>query len=73
MLAAPIGGVSFNMGGQVKEEDYVQAVLGGCRQMGTLGFTGDGVPKFIHETAFSTIRALDGAGIPFIKPWEPMP
>ncbi|MCF8051614.1 MAG: alpha-hydroxy-acid oxidizing protein [Desulfobacterales bacterium] len=70
VLAAPIGGVSFNMGGKIEEEEYVQAVLGGCREMGTLGCTGDGVPEFIHETAFSAIRALDGAGIPFIKPWE---
>ena len=70
VLAAPIGGVSFNMGGKIEEEAYVQAVLGGCREMGTLGCTGDGVPEFIHETAFSAIRALDGAGIPFIKPWE---
>ncbi len=70
VLAAPIGGVSFNMGGKIEEEAYVQAVLGGCREMGTLGCTGDGVPEFIHETAFSAIRSLDGAGIPFIKPWE---
>jgi len=70
VLAAPIGGVSFNMGGKIEEEEYVQSVLGGCREMGTLGCTGDGVPEFIHETAFSAIRALDGAGIPFIKPWE---
>ncbi|MCF8080523.1 MAG: alpha-hydroxy-acid oxidizing protein [Desulfobacterales bacterium] len=70
VLAAPIGGISFNIGGKIEEEEYVQAVLGGCREMGTLGCTGDGVPEFIHETAFSAIRALDGAGIPFIKPWE---
>jgi len=70
VLAAPIGGVSFNMGGKIEEEDYVQAVLGGCREMGTLGCTGDGVPDFIQESAFFAIRALDGAGIPFIKPWE---
>ena len=70
VLAAPIGGVSFNMGGEISEEDYIDAVLGGCRDHGTLGCTGDGAPDFIHETGFSAIRALNGAGIPFIKPWE---
>ena len=25
VLAAPIGGVSFNMGGKISEEDYIQA------------------------------------------------
>jgi isopentenyl diphosphate isomerase/L-lactate dehydrogenase-like FMN-dependent dehydrogenase len=70
VLAAPIGGVSFNMGGKVSEADYVQAVLAGCHAEGLLGCSGDGIPPFIHETGFSVIRELGGAGIPFIKPWE---
>ncbi len=70
VMAAPIGGVSFNMGGKIEEGDYVRAVLEGCREKGTLGCTGDGVPDFIHETAFSVIRSLGGWGIPFIKPWQ---
>jgi isopentenyl diphosphate isomerase/L-lactate dehydrogenase-like FMN-dependent dehydrogenase len=70
VLAAPIGGVSFNMGGAMPEEDYIRAKLEGCRAEGTLGCTGDGVPPFIHEAAFAAIRAVEGRGIPFIKPWE---
>jgi len=70
ILAAPIGGVSFNMGGQVTEEDYIQAVLAGCVAAGTLGCTGDGVPDFIHEAGFAAIEQCGGQGIPFIKPWE---
>jgi 4-hydroxymandelate oxidase len=70
ILAAPIGGVEFNMGGSVSEEDYIQAVILGCREKGTLGCTGDGVPAFIHSAGFDAIREAGGAGIPFIKPWE---
>ena len=70
VLAAPIGGVSFNMGGKVTEEDYIQAVLGGCIDAGTLGCVGDGVPAFIHEAGYEALKALGGKGIPFIKPWE---
>jgi len=70
VLAAPIGGVSFNMGGQVSEEDYIQAVLAGCVAGGTLGCTGDGVPDFIHAAGFAAIEKCGGQGIPFIKPWE---
>lgn len=70
LLAAPIGGVSFNMGGQITETDYIQAKLAGCRDRGILGCTGDGAPDFIHETAFAAINSLEGHGIPFIKPWE---
>ena len=70
VLAAPIGGVAFNMGGAVTEEDYIAAVLGGCVESGTLGCVGDGVPDFIHEAGYAAIKALGGAGIPFIKPWQ---
>jgi len=70
VLAAPMGGVSFNMGGLVTEEEYVSAVLEGCVARGTLGCTGDGAPEFIAEAAFGVLERLGGAGIPFIKPWE---
>jgi len=68
VLAAPIGGVTFNMGGKITEQEYVDAVLGGCAERGVLGCVGDGVPPFIHESGFAAVKAL--GGIPFIKPWE---
>lgn len=70
ILAAPIGGVEFNMGGSVSEEDYIRAIILGCREKGTLGCTGDGVPAFIHTAGFDAISEAGGAGIPFIKPWD---
>lgn len=70
VLAAPIGGVSFNMGGGMEEQDYILAKLSACADEGCLGCTGDGVPDFIHESGFAAIKELDGRGIPFIKPWE---
>jgi 4-hydroxymandelate oxidase len=70
LLAAPIGGVSFNMGGQVSEEDYISAIIEGCKATGILGCVGDGVPDFIHQAGYEAIRAAGGRGIPFIKPWE---
>ncbi|MGM0645280.1 MAG: alpha-hydroxy-acid oxidizing protein [Thermodesulfobacteriota bacterium] len=70
VLAAPIGGVSFNMGGGVSEGEYIRAVVHGCKAEGTLGCVGDGVPPFIHEEGYAAIQEAGGAGIPFIKPWE---
>lgn len=70
VLAAPIGGVSFNMGGKITEDAYINAVIHGCRSKGILGCTGDGVPDFIHQAAFKAIKEAGGDGIPFIKPWE---
>ena len=70
VLAAPMAGISFNMGGYLSEHDYVRAILQGCRQQGSIGCSGDGVPPVIHEAGFEGIQAEDGHGIPFIKPWE---
>ncbi len=70
VLAAPIGGVSFNMGGCVSEEDYIASVLNGCHEAGIMGCVGDGVPDFIHQAGYAAIKKLKGRGIPFIKPWE---
>ncbi len=70
VIAAPIGGVSFNMGGKRTEEEYITAVIDGCKQAGIIGCTGDGVPPFIHESGLSAIAAAGGHGIAFIKPWE---
>lgn len=70
LLAAPIGGVDFNMGGGVSEEEYTDAIISGCRNKSILGSVGDGVPEFIHQAGFRAITKNDGHGIPFIKPWE---
>ncbi len=70
LLAAPIGGVAFNMGGEISEEDYIAAVLEGCAEAGILGGVGDGVPDFIHQSGYAVMKALGGKGIPFIKPWS---
>jgi isopentenyl diphosphate isomerase/L-lactate dehydrogenase-like FMN-dependent dehydrogenase len=69
VLAAPIGGVAFNMGGGVSEEDYIKAVLKGCLARGVLGCTGDGIPPFIIDSSLAALAEVGGRGVPFIKPW----
>lgn len=69
VMAAPIGGLSYNMGGKMPEEEYILSKLTACAEAGTVGCTGDGVPDFIHESGFAAIKELKGRGIPFIKPW----
>lgn len=70
IFAAPIGGVSFNMGGKISEEEYINAVISGCKARNIMGCTGDGVPEFIHLSGFNAIKKSGGHGVPFIKPWE---
>ena len=69
ILAAPIGGVAFNMTEGVSEADYINAVVGGCAEAGILGCVGDGVPPVILDSGLTAIAAAGGAGIPLIKPW----
>ncbi len=70
VLAAPIGGVSFNMGGAISENEYINAIIKGCKARGIIGCTGDGVPDFIHQAGFEAIHSSGGHGIAFIKPWD---
>ncbi len=70
IIAAPVGGVSFNMSREVAEKDYVKAVLEGCLECGTVGSCGDGPLDTIYEDGLAALTATKGRGIPFIKPWE---
>ena len=69
VVAAPIGGVSFNMGGRITEDQYCAAIVEGCKACGTVGCLGDGVPAFIIDSAMEAAKAAGGHAIPFIKPW----
>lgn len=69
ILAAPIGGVAFNMTEDVSEADYINAVVGGCAEAGVAGCIGDGVPPVILDSGLEAIATAGGNGIPFIKPW----
>lgn len=70
VMAAPIGGVSYNMNGATSEEAYIKAVVSGCKAKGIIGCTGDGAPEPIHKSGFEAIKSAEGHAIPFIKPWE---
>lgn len=70
VMAAPIGGISYNMNDAIPEEDYINAIVHGCRAKGIIGCTGDGVPDTIHQSGFKVIKEAGGDAIPFIKPWD---
>ena len=42
VLAAPIGGTSFNMGGALSEAEYARAIVSGCREAGIVGIPAEG-------------------------------
>ncbi|OQX19319.1 MAG: alpha-hydroxy-acid oxidizing enzyme [Desulfobulbaceae bacterium A2] len=68
VIAAPTTGVSYNMGGRMTEEAFVEAWVRGALQEGTLAMTGDGADPVMYDSGLRAIRDVGGQGIPIIKP-----
>ncbi len=70
LFAAPVTGTTINMGGKVTEEEYINAVVKGCKNTGIYAMVGDtAVDEFLLEN-LKTLKKHDGSGIVFIKPWD---
>lgn len=69
IFAAPIGGVIPCYGEKLTDYEYAKAIVSGCKEGGTLGFTGDGVKDEYFMDPLRVIEENDGWGIPTIKPW----
>lgn len=70
ILAACTGGTTYNMGGKIGEDEFIDAVLGGCAKAGTMGMAADGIgdPLSVYETRLKAIASQGGKGIAIIKP-----
>lgn len=68
ILGAPITGTKFNMGGGVTESEYVNDVILGSKEMGTIGMIGDTGDPSCYEAGISAITKAQGHGIAIIKP-----
>lgn len=70
VLAAPITGTNYNMGGKISEENFIKMVISGCKEAGTLGMCGDGGNPVFYESGLKAIMEENGDGIAIIKPRE---
>ena len=70
LLAAPLGGASFNMSKSVTEYEYAKSIVDGCKSKGIIGCTGDGPQDYVLIAGLKAIKESGREGIPFIKPWE---
>jgi len=68
ILAAPMTGVLYNMGGRLSEAAFVGMIMAGAERAGSMGMAGDGADPAMFESGLEAIRAGNGHGIPFIKP-----
>ncbi len=68
VMAAPITGTTYNMGGAITEDVYCNEVIAGSLMAGTIGWTGDGADPLMYGSGIETIKRNNGKGIPIIKP-----
>lgn len=68
VMAAPITGTTYNMGGALTEDVYAQEVIAGSIMAGTIGWTGDGADPLMYGSGIEAIKKNNGKGIPIIKP-----
>lgn len=68
ILAAPLTGASYNMGGKMTEREFIGAVMKGCRLAGTAGMCGDGGDPGFFDSGLEAIAEEEGNGMAIIKP-----
>ncbi|MGQ9497189.1 MAG: alpha-hydroxy-acid oxidizing protein [Desulfotomaculales bacterium] len=68
ILAAPMTGTPYNMGGALTEREFIGAIISGSKLAGSLGFSGDGADPAMYHSGVEAIAAENGWGIPIIKP-----
>lgn len=72
ILCASTGGTTYNMGlqGKMSEEEYINAVLGGAVQAGTIGLAADGIedPLDVYKKRLDAIKGFGGKGVAIMKP-----
>jgi isopentenyl diphosphate isomerase/L-lactate dehydrogenase-like FMN-dependent dehydrogenase len=70
VMAAPIGGVNFNMYKEGVETDYTDAVTQGCLEAGTVAGLGDGAAPQITPASYAALGKVKGQGVLYFKPWD---
>jgi len=68
ILAAPMTGTTYNMGGQVTEQEFIEHVISGSVKSGSMGFSGDGADPAMFDSGIAAINNHNGQGVPIIKP-----
>ncbi|RUA08781.1 MAG: alpha-hydroxy-acid oxidizing protein [Fusobacteria bacterium] len=70
MIVAPITGLNYNAGGAITEEEYINDVVNGSIECGTIAMIGDGGNPDFLRWGIEAIKKADGNGIAIIKPRE---
>lgn len=70
LFAGPVGAVTMHYSDKYNDETYNAALVSGCAQAGIAAFTGDGLDANVMVQATRAIHAVEGLGVPTVKPWN---
>jgi len=70
VLAAPMTGTPYNMGGALSEREFIGMIISGSKAAGSLGFSGDGADPSMYDSGVAAVADEKGWGVPVIKPRE---
>ncbi|MDR2605021.1 MAG: alpha-hydroxy-acid oxidizing protein [Desulfovibrio sp.] len=70
VMSAATGGVTYNMGNKMKDNEYISAIFGGCLDAGSLGMAADGIGDSmeVYQGRLNILKSYGGKGMMTIKP-----
>jgi 4-hydroxymandelate oxidase len=68
ILAAPMTGTPYNMGGKITEQEFIEEIVTGSLMAGTLSMTGDGADPAMYESGLKSGATHKSKTIAIIKP-----
>ncbi|MDD2981559.1 MAG: alpha-hydroxy-acid oxidizing protein [Hespellia sp.] len=69
-FAGPVGAVNLHYGDKYNDMQYNDILVAACAKGGIAAFTGDGTNPDVMTAATKAIKAVDGMGVPTVKPWD---
>lgn len=69
-FAGPVGAVAMHYSDTYSDVTYNEVLVSACAENGIAAFTGDGLDSSVIVAATQAISAVNGQGIPTVKPWN---
>ncbi|WP_455652159.1 alpha-hydroxy-acid oxidizing protein [Phascolarctobacterium sp.] len=69
-FAGPVGAVAMHYSDTYSDVTYNEVLVSACAENGIAAFTGDGLDSSVMVAATQAISAVNGQGIPTVKPWN---
>ena len=68
ILVAPLAGMAINMGNAMDEREYLDGMVAGGKEAGSITFTCDGPNPLFFDLGLELLKKYQGWGVPTIKP-----